>query len=367
MSRNARACALAVLLALVAASSCHGVVEDAVGVSPDPTGGSGGRVVAGTRGNDAGQSGGGGQGGLGGDTTPDPVDTGGSHGGGGPARDGGAPRPDACAGGMMPADVADVLRLRCQPCHGNPPIPAVPGSLITEDDFLRPAKTDPTRTMAELALVRITTTVDKMRMPPPPASPLIAAERQVLQRWLEAGMPLVGCAVDPVPPLPDGGALRPDSGPADARPADARFDPFAVAATCTSGSMYSGGTGSRMRPGENCMRCHGRSARTFAFAGTVYPSAHEPDRCYGADVAAQVVVIDGNGQSITASVNSAGNFFLRGSITPPLKAKVVFMGRERVMIGAVPSGACNGCHTQFGTTTIMSPTAMKAPGRILLP
>ena len=121
------------------------------------------------------------------------------------------------------------------------------------------------------------------------------------------------------------------------------------------------------------MRCHGRGeARTFAFAGTVYPSAHEPDRCYGADGTAgargaQVVVIDGNGQSFTASVNSAGNFLLRGSITPPLKAKVVFMGRERVMIGAVPHGACNSCHTQSGTTTIMSPTAMKAPGRILLP
>jgi hypothetical protein len=85
---------------------------------------------------------------------------------------------------------------------------------------------------------------------------------------------------------------------------------------------------------------------------------------------AQVVVVDAAGKSFTAAVNAAGNFYLNARTTvvmPPLKAKVVFMGRERVMIGAVPSGDCNVCHTQAGTTTVTGMAALKAPGRILLP
>jgi hypothetical protein len=41
------------------------------------------------------------------------------------------------------------------------------------------------------------------------------------------------------------------------------------------------------------------------------------------------------------------------------------MGRERAMIGAVPHGDCNACHTQTGTTTVTG--GVKAPGRILIP
>jgi hypothetical protein len=126
-----------------------------------------------------------------------------------------------------------------------------------------------------------------------------------------------------------------------------------------------------MQPGVACIACHSRGeGPRFAFGGTVYPSAHEPDQCNGAAAqGATVVVVDSAGTSVMATVDGSGNFYARGrvTLTPPLKAKVVFMGRERIMIGAVPSGDCNACHTQKGTTTVTTMGAPTAPGRILLP
>jgi hypothetical protein len=59
-------------------------------------------------------------------------------------------------------------------------------------------------------------------------------------------------------------------------------------------------------------------------------------------------------------VNDAGNFFLEApSFAYPYQAKVVYQGRERVMVEAQMSGDCNDCHTQAGRE--------KAPGRIFLP
>src|SRR4030095_1003320 len=96
-------------------------------------------------------------------------------------------------------------------------------------------------------------------------------------------------------------------------------------------------------------------------AGTVYPTAHEPDLCYGANGTngAQVIITGADNQIITLIPNAAGNFYYGGALARPYRAKVVYMGRERVMGVAQTSGDCNACHTQTG--------AMNAPGRILLP
>jgi hypothetical protein len=163
-----------------------------------------------------------------------------------------------------------------------------------------------------------------------------------------------------------GRAPHPDAGP----------DPFEAPAACTSGTNWTGGVRESplMQPGEPCVACHAKGeAPRLAFGGTVYPSAHEPSQCNGANgsnsaAGAEVVVVDAAGMTFTARVNAAGNFYLsaRTPITPPLKAKVVFMGSERVMVGAVPTGDCNACHTQSGTTTLTAP-AVPAPGRIILP
>jgi hypothetical protein len=164
------------------------------------------------------------------------------------------------------------------------------------------------------------------------------------------------------------------SDPSDAEPAtdDGGPDPFLAPPSCTSGIQWTGGTRESpdMQPGEPCVACHTRGeAPRLAFGGTVYPTAHEPSQCYGATKGgATVVVTDANGKSVTATVNAAGNFFARATaaLTAPLKAKVVFMGRERIMLSAVPSGDCNVCHTQQGTTTLATPS-IPAPGRIILP
>jgi hypothetical protein len=267
----------------------------------------------------------------------------------------------------MPVDVQEVLRTRCQICHGNPPLATVPGSLVTADDFRRPATTAPGRSTADVVVSRITSTVIATRMPPAPGDPLSPTETQILRRWVESGMPLSGCAPVTAPPGADGGAPAP-------RP-DAAPNPFAVPPRCTSGTTWRGGTegSGQMQPGMACIDCHSRrggddddEAPRFLFAGTVYPSAHEPNQCNGtAAQGATVVVTDGNGGQVMARVNAAGNFYAGGSLRPPFRAKVVFMGRERIMLGAVPTGDCNRCHTQNGTTIVAG--AVPAPGRILLP
>jgi len=308
---------------------------------PDPGAGSGG--------SGAGDGGSGGQ----------------SSGGSGPGATGGSTGGSACGASALPAEIQSFLKLRCQLCHGNPPLPTVPGSLMTVDDFSRPAKSNPALTMAESTLMRVTTTDAKLRMPPVPGTPLTATEVQALQGWITGGMPPAPC--DPAATPADGGA-SPDAAP----------DPFAVPARCTSGTNWTGGLRESplMQPGEPCVACHAKpgEAPKLSFGGTVYPSAHEPSQCNGANgtssaQGAEVVLVDAAGMTFTAKVNAAGNFYAsaRTPVTPPLKAKVVFMGRERVMIAAVPSGDCNACHTQKGTTTLTTPMALAAPGRIILP
>ncbi|HTA19305.1 MAG TPA: hypothetical protein VK989_08430, partial [Polyangia bacterium] len=79
----------------------------------------------------------------------------------------------------------------------------------------------------------------------------------------------------------------------------------------------------------------------------------------GGAVGAQVVIVDANGQSITMTPNSAGNFSWEGNLATPYQAKVVYMGRERAMIEPQTSGDCNNCHTQQGA---MPTGTTKAPG-----
>jgi len=154
------------------------------------------------------------------------------------------------------------------------------------------------------------------------------------------------------------GAVTPDAGTPP--------DPFSVAPTCTSGTTWKGGNegSSSMNPGLACISCHkssGGEAPTFSVAGTLYPTAHEPDLCNGFNgtAGAQVVVTGADGKSLTLTPNGAGNFSSSTSVKLPYQAKVVYMGQERAMVETQSTGDCNSCHTQNG--------ASGAPGRILLP
>jgi hypothetical protein len=166
----------------------------------------------------------------------------------------------------------------------------------------------------------------------------------------------------------ESGAAQPSvggsSGSADAGSADAASDPFAAAPTCTSGLVWMRANhgSAEMNPGRACIDCHATMhGPSLTIAGTVYPTAHEPDMCDGADGAGGVVVtiVDAAGQTLTLSPNVAGNFRSEAPLSPPYEATISFMGRERTMGVMQTSGDCNGCHTQTG--------ANGAPGRILLP
>jgi len=143
-----------------------------------------------------------------------------------------------------------------------------------------------------------------------------------------------------------------------------------------------------MRPGEACLNCHTGGGGTaeddgggddgggggddgggggddgaplYTLAGTVYPTAHEPNDCVSNRLSGAVVtVFDSTGRAIaTMTVNAAGNFFSTAAVRFPITARVTFQGRERVMTTPQNSGNCNSCHTQNG--------ANGAPGRILAP
>jgi hypothetical protein len=148
-------------------------------------------------------------------------------------------------------------------------------------------------------------------------------------------------------------------------------DPFKQPARCTSGLTRNPNEseGPEMMPGRTCIACHIEQNTTsgegdapvFAFAGTVFPSGHEPDDCIAsASEGAEVVVLDAKGQEFRAAVGRTGNFDADGvGLTFPITAKVVYQGRERLMKDPQDSGDCNHCHTAAG--------AFKAPGRVLLP
>jgi hypothetical protein len=131
--------------------------------------------------------------------------------------------------------------------------------------------------------------------------------------------------------------------------------------------MWTGGNqgSASMNPGRACINCHattGGEAPTFAIAGTLYPTGHEPDLCNGVNggtAGAQVVITDAANRTVTLTPNAAGNFTYTGALTTPFHAKVSYQGRERIMSAAQTTGDCNSCHTQNG--------ANGAPGRITLP
>jgi hypothetical protein len=133
--------------------------------------------------------------------------------------------------------------------------------------------------------------------------------------------------------------------------------------TCTSNTRWLNGyKGSdRMRPGHACVQCHlaEREGPRLTVAGTVYPSAHEPDDCNGLAGRVLVVIKDATGRVVQLPINGAGNFHHKEPLSPPLEAKLVDGTREIAMKLAVPTGDCNSCHTESGTSG--------APGRIFLP
>jgi hypothetical protein len=92
---------------------------------------------------------------------------------------------DGGSGRGLPCEVDELLATSCRQCHADPAKFGAPMPLVRRDDFMVPAKTDPTATVGELVLAR----VHDEAMPMPPTGLLAAAELAVLDDWLAAGAP----------------------------------------------------------------------------------------------------------------------------------------------------------------------------------
>jgi len=238
-------------------------------------------------------------------------------------------------GGPLPCDVQQFLDRWCTACHGEDLKVGAPMALLDRGDFARPSITDPSVTMAEASVARLTHDTAPM----PPIGVLEADVRAVFEAWVAAGFPSGECTDEPPPP------------------------PQLV---CTSDTYWTGGVlggGPLMKPGAACIDCHedGNAPRLLV-AGTVYPTVREPDDCNGA-AGVTVEITDANGDVLTMTTNAAGNFHRRRqagqAFAGPATAKVIANGVERTMLLPVFSGDCNSCHTEEGLAG--------APGRIVVP
>lgn len=339
-------------VSLLAVVGCTGIVnnEDPAALNAEPSssvaaGGSGATTVS------VGGSGGAGES-SGGRGDPNSVVT-----TGGAAGSGGAPTSGACTIDALPPTIQAMLTNRCATCHGSVPLAMLP-SLVSYASFTAPSKSDPTKTNAVVSLARLQSTM--MRMPPAPGSPASASEISALQDFIAQGYPKPSC-----PEGTGGSGGASSSGGGSGGGGAITDDPLFAMPTCTSMNSWSGGNrgSASMNPGMACNACHksGGEGPNFSVAGTVYPSGHEPDKCNsGAGAAgARVVIVGADGQTLTLTPNSVGNFSSRTAIKLPYQAKVTYQGRERLMLTAQTSGDCNSCHGQNAS--------MLAPGRVTVP
>lgn len=245
----------------------------------------------------------------------------------------------------LPCDVAEVLQRSCVSCHGAKPSAGATNAMTTHAELAAASKTNPKMSVAELSIVRMKDT--KKPMPPSGVAP--AADIAVFQKWVNAGMPKGACVA---PVAPDGGADGATTTTTD----------YDTPLVCTSGAHWIFGNikSQLMHPGVACIECHKKKGPIYSIAGTVYPTAHEPDDCNGSASSAATVVITGaDGKSFSLSLNSAGNFYTKNAVAKPYRAKVIAGGKTREMVTPQMDGDCNTCHSVNGSE--------KAPGRVMAP
>jgi hypothetical protein len=204
---------------------------------------------------------------------------------------------------------------------------------------MTPAPTDPSKTMAEMAVFRMQDAA--LPMPPPQFGPATATQIQTMMSWLSAGSPTGTCG-----PAPD--------------------TTFAGDPVCASGQFYQADGGTGRSPGLPCPSCQPADAGLSApLGGTVFATGKVPDGCLppaSVDMTkVSVLIEDANGTGYTLSVDADGNFGSSASqvIAFPFTAKITYMGKTRSMLWRQSTGDCNSCHTASG--------ANLAPGRIALP
>ena len=273
-------------------------------------------------------------------TNPNPTNDGGTGGGNGT---GGSTGTTPGANNGIPCDVDALLGKRCRSCHvqgGASPMP-----LVTYEDLTAPSKSDASKSVAVKVLERMRSEASPL---PPSGERASATEIGAMEAWVAAKTPRGECGASAGP---DGGT----AGPATPAPV-----------VCTSGQKWtSSSEGPKMNPGRACISCHEKQEDDPVVwaGGTVYPTLHEENGCYGIAGGATVVITDAKGRIVELPVGPTGNFSLNAKesapLAMPIRAKVVRNGVERAMSTPQNSADCNGCHTEQG--------ANGAPGRILVP
>lgn len=257
--------------------------------------------------------------------------------------------------GDIPCDVAQIIAKSCTTsCHTEPPLGGAKVPLTKRAHFLAPSPTDSSKNVGQMSVQRMKDT----KRPMPPDGMLPDSDVAILQAWVDKGMPDGQCATPP------------EIGKS---PYDTPKD------VCTSDTFWTRGEieSNDMFPGQACNKCHTARRRPTitSFGGTVYPTAHEKDDCYGGSsvVGSKVVVTDVNGAQLFEMkvTNSSGNFSRRGTFAMPaegVRVKVVGPDgvKQRVMSEPIKNGDCNLCHTMEGTND-GTPGTPNAPGRVLLP
>jgi len=244
----------------------------------------------------------------------------------------------------LPCDVAAVINAKCASCHSNPPTAGAPTALLSAADLQAPAKTNPSVTMAQQSVTRMKAAVAPM----PPQGGSTDAEIAAFQTWIDAGYPTGDC----------GGTGMPD-------PA------FSGPSVCTSNRLWATNnydSHEQMQPGLACNSCHNKSgdAPIYSAAGTVYPTGHEPNLCYGISGSVMTDVIvritDKNGVNHDLKPGPTGNFTYKGSLALPYTAMVISSKGQRIMSSPQTNGDCNLCHTDAA-----GGNGSTAAGRIVIP
>jgi len=253
----------------------------------------------------------------------------------------------------LPCEVAALLQHYCVGCHSSPPTGGAPNALLSYDALVAKSALDPSQQVGPMSVKLMASGV----MPPKPVAAPSAAEQAALQAWVTAGMPRSSCTVE----IPGGVAMN----------------PYGTPLQCSSGTTWTRGDkgSAQMHPGQACIACHAKQgggedeAPRFTIAGTVYPTAHEPNDCNGTSTssagALSVLITEANGKTHSLAVNAAGNFSYTGGIATPYTAEVVAGSAVRAMAHTQTSGDCNGCHTVNGSSNTTG--AVSAPGRIMAP
>ena len=121
-------------------------------------------------------------------------------------------------GGPLPCEIDNIVKAKCQTCHGARLIGGAPMSLLTASDFQQdytvrstPQLMGQTLKLAQLARIRLNGEMGTLKMPQ--GNTLTPADHALMNQWLNAGAPPGGpCGAPPPPPPPGYGGSPPGAG-----------------------------------------------------------------------------------------------------------------------------------------------------------